>query len=359
MTKPNLRRSDSLLPSMPAHVEWGEAYEGLLALAMFTGDEAEDSYEVGRDWFEQARRRASKRLKDALTELLGGTGGRWFLLLGLVHELGGAHDLEGLSKGLKELPAREVLMALIGGRLPRLRLDTGRRLVDRALAGDLAAASGLAALTHPGEEETVKRLASLGPDTVKALTIEILQRWPDEVFGAYRHSWMETIQADAEGLSQLEARATPEQLIERATGGIAYQGEAGIDQVLLVPAASSRPWIVICEWDSTKIFCYPATTPRPVDPDERDLAAVYRALSDETRLRILRELTTGDRGVSDLANGLGLAKSTVHSHLGILRRSGLVRLTIGADKLYGLRPAKPDLNDLLDRYLTGTPKLRA
>ena len=249
-------------------------------------------------------------------------------------------------------------MALIGGRLPRLRLETGRRLVDRALAGDLAAASGLAALTHPGEEETVKRLASLGPEKAKALTTEILLRWPDEVFGADRHGWMETIQADAEGLSQLERRTTPEQLIERATGGIAYRGEAGIDQVLLVPAASSRPWIVICEWDSTKIFCYPATTPGPVAQEERDPAAVYRALSDETRLRILRELTAGDRGVSDLANGLGLAKSTIHSHLGILRRSGLVRLTIGADKLYGLRPAKPDLNDLLERYLKGTLKLR-
>jgi DNA-binding transcriptional ArsR family regulator len=353
MTKPNLRGSDSALPAMRVRVEWGEAYEGLLALAMFTGDEAEDSYQVGPVWFKQSRRRASNRIKEALLQLLGGTGGRWFLLLGLVHELGGGHDLTELSEGVKQLSPREVLLALIGGRLPRLRLKTGRRLVELALAGDLAAASGVAALSHPEEEEAVRRLASLGPDRAKALTVEILERWAEEVFDADRDAWMTAVRADAKAMSALEGRTAPEQLIERTTGGITYQGEAGIDEVLLVPTAASRPWIVICEWDSIKIFCYPAKTPMAAAPDEEPVAVVYRALSDETRLRILRELAAGNRGVSDLANTLGMSKSTIHSHLGVLRRSGLVRLTIGADKLYGLGPARPDLNELLAQYLKG------
>jgi DNA-binding transcriptional ArsR family regulator len=352
MTKLNLRRSDSVLPAMPARVEWGEAYEALLALAMFTGDEPEDSYEVGRDWFKQARRRASPRLKEALKQLLDGSGARWFLLLGLVHELGGRRDQAGLLDGVRQQSATEVLLELVGGRLPRLRLETGRRLVGRVVAGDLTAASEMAALTHPRQQVVIERLAALGPDKAKALTLEILERWRDEVFEADREAWVESIRADAEARSQLAARLNPEQLIERVTGGITYQGEAGIDQVLLIPTAASRPWIVICEWDSTKLFCYRAATHPQDDLKERDLAAVYRALSDETRLRILRQLTAGDQRIADLASELGLAKSTIHSHLAILRRSGLVRLTIGAEKLYGLRPAKPNLNELLEDYLS-------
>jgi DNA-binding HxlR family transcriptional regulator len=351
MAKLSLRRSEAELPSMPANIEWGEAYEALLALAMFTGDEPEDTYEVGAEWFNHARRRASPRLKEALKQLLGGTGGRWFLLLGLALEVGGRHDVEALLDHLRELSSTDVLLALIGGRLPRLRLENGRRLVELALTGDLRAAAGVAARTHPGERRAVQRLAALGPEAAKALTVEILERWRDEVFVADRDGWLGSIEADAEAKSKLAARLTGAQLIERVTGGIDYRGEAGIDQVVLVPTVVSRPWIVICEWESTKFLCYPVTASEAPGQEERDLAAVYRALSDETRLRILRELTTGDRRIADLARQLGLAKSTIHSHLGTLRRSGLVRVTIGADKLYGLRPAKPDLNQLLDQYL--------
>jgi DNA-binding transcriptional ArsR family regulator len=335
----------------PARVEWGEAYEALLALAMFTGDEPEESYEVGREWFKRVRRAASPRLKEALTQLLGGAGARWFLLLGLVHEIGDRRDLPGLIRRVREQPASDTLLALLGGRLPRLRLEKGRRLVERALAGDLPAAGAVAALSHPGERRVVQRLATLGPSAARALTIEVLERWQEEVFAADRQRWLADIEADAEARSQLAARLSGEQLIDRATGGISYQGEAGIDQVLLIPTAASRPWIVISEWESTKVFCYPAAAGALSDRDERDLAAVYRALGDETRLRILHQLAAGDRRIADLAQELALAKSTIHSHLAILRRSGLVRLTIGADKLYGLRPPRPDLNDLLDRYL--------
>jgi len=80
---------------------------------------------------------------------------------------------------------------------------------------------------------------------------------------------------------------------------------------------------------------------------------IYRALGDETRLRILRELVGGDCRIADLAASLGLAKSTIHSHLALLRRTGLVKLTIGADKRYGLRKGRPDLNQLLAGYLEG------
>lgn len=57
----------------------------------------------------------------------------------------------------------------------------------------------------------------------------------------------------------------------------------------------------------------------------RALAALrFRALGDETRLRLLEILTTGERCVADLMEILGLGQSLVSHHLRALREAGLV-----------------------------------
>jgi DNA-binding transcriptional ArsR family regulator len=352
MRSPSVRTAGSQPPVLAAEVEWGEAYEALLALAMFTGDESEESYDVGQDWFVRARRAASPSLKAAIKKLVGRTGPRWFLLLGLVHEVGARRDVASLLAHLRKAPAQDVLLALLGGHLPRLRLEEGRRLVVRALAGNLDAAAEVAARSMPAERRAVVQLSGLGPASVKALTLEVLERWDDEVFAAGRHEWSGLLQADAQAMQQASTRLTVREMIDHATRGIRYEGEAGIDRVLLVPSLVSRPWIVISEWESTKIFCYPGNPGVAAGGErQREMIRIYRALGDETRLRILREVAGGDRRLADLAHSLGLAKSTIHSHLAILRAAGLVRLSIGAEKRFELRKGRPDLNQLLDEYL--------
>ena len=57
----------------------------------------------------------------------------------------------------------------------------------------------------------------------------------------------------------------------------------------------------------------------------RAVAALrFRALGDETRLRLLEILTAGERCVSDLMDALGLGQSLVSHHLRALREAGLV-----------------------------------
>lgn len=53
-------------------------------------------------------------------------------------------------------------------------------------------------------------------------------------------------------------------------------------------------------------------------------AALFRGLADRTRLAILCEVTGGERRVTDLSARLGLAQSTVSTHLSCLRDCGLV-----------------------------------
>ncbi len=56
----------------------------------------------------------------------------------------------------------------------------------------------------------------------------------------------------------------------------------------------------------------------------KKLAQTFKALSDETRLRILALLTQGELCVCDLMAVLQLPQSTVSRHLAYLRNTGLI-----------------------------------
>lgn len=75
-----------------------------------------------------------------------------------------------------------------------------------------------------------------------------------------------------------------------------------------------------------------------------DAPALFRALADETRLRILNLLAPGELCVGDLVRILGLPQPTASRHLGYLRRAGLV--TVRKEGLwcfYGLPGARSGL----------------
>lgn len=54
------------------------------------------------------------------------------------------------------------------------------------------------------------------------------------------------------------------------------------------------------------------------------LVALFRSLSDKTRLNILMLLARGERNVTGLCEELRLAQPTVSHHLGLLRMSNLI-----------------------------------
>jgi ArsR family transcriptional regulator len=82
----------------------------------------------------------------------------------------------------------------------------------------------------------------------------------------------------------------------------------------------------------------------------------FRALGDETRLRIMEMLVTGECSVSELTSGVDVGQSLMSHHLRILREAGLVsdrrkgrwvyyaivESALGAVKLflYGLEPLR-------------------
>jgi ArsR family transcriptional regulator len=64
----------------------------------------------------------------------------------------------------------------------------------------------------------------------------------------------------------------------------------------------------------------------PLDPDAaRDLAGIFKALADPTRVAIVNRLAAGEACcVCDLTDAFELGQPTVSHHLRILRDAGLV-----------------------------------
>lgn len=74
--------------------------------------------------------------------------------------------------------------------------------------------------------------------------------------------------------------------------------------------------------------------------------ALFRSLADPARLAIVRRLAAGEARVSALTRDLGLAQSTVSSHVACLRDCGLVEGRMDGRRVY-YSLARPELLDLL------------
>jgi ArsR family transcriptional regulator, arsenate/arsenite/antimonite-responsive transcriptional repressor len=72
----------------------------------------------------------------------------------------------------------------------------------------------------------------------------------------------------------------------------------------------------------------------------REFMNVTKALADETRVRALLALRTGELCVCQITELLGLAVSTVSKHLSILYQAGLVESRKEGRWIYYRRPGK-------------------
>ena len=61
---------------------------------------------------------------------------------------------------------------------------------------------------------------------------------------------------------------------------------------------------------------------------EKDLAQIAKALSSETRIDILRQLSAAERNVNEIAELLSLPQSSAVTHIKILEEAGLIRCVL-------------------------------
>jgi DNA-binding transcriptional ArsR family regulator len=273
-------------------------------------------------------------------------------LLGIVYETPKPRTFAGFMDRLEATDPVELKLHLFG------RYDTtsnhiAPEVVERAADGDPAAIEGvLEELAEWSDKhELYRSLLELEGDEVKERLLDLLPRWYELVFTPCEQEWREAAERDARAKRPLLERQTPEQLVELATRGYQYTPPATIRTIALFPSWFMRPWVILWEHKSTKIFCYPIAPAPEEGVSPAEVARTYKALGDEGRLKLLRRLSDGPLKLSEAASELGVAKSTAHHHLAILRQAGFVTIRDEDENVYSLRTDLPQTGDLLTAYL--------
>jgi DNA-binding transcriptional ArsR family regulator len=218
-------------------------------------------------------------------------------------------------------------------------------LVDRALAGELDVlpliAGQLPDLARTGRLELLR-----DPVAAHAEIVSVLRAWQPR-FAEIEARVGGIIERDYEARAMDRERMNPADLVEATTGGIRYLAEPGIKRVILAPSYFSRPYNFLMSLGDTRFFGYPVGD-AALDPGgdltpPLSVVRLHRALGDETRLRILKLLSTRDLYLTEIAQLLELSKPTIKHHLAQLRSAGLVTITeSGAVVYYTLRRARLD-----------------
>jgi len=341
-------------------VEAAPAYELLLGLRAFADTEDDrSSYAVGPEWWDAARERAPKKLLRDIDRFTGGEEMLFGMLVGFVAALTGPKDIPALIAAVKEIDPIELRRWLLGYHLSSFREGVSRETIDRAARGDAEAEAELLAAYDDHRIGAVKHALSLPAEEAKELIVRIVEAWNDKIFSTEASEVMPLLESSAAEVRDLASTLPVDRLVDRVAPGIRYTSEPGIRRLLLVPSFVGRPWLVMSECDDTKCLCYgiDEQTARGVDAPPEAAIAVYRALGDANRVRLMKRLSRGSASLQQLTEHVGLAKSTVHAHLLILRTSGLVECSL-ADKTYTLRRpalavAHEALESFLDRGLSG------
>jgi DNA-binding transcriptional ArsR family regulator len=133
-----------------------------------------------------------------------------------------------------------------------------------------------------------------------------------------------------------------------------------VRRVVVAPTVLARPAFFQMEHEEEglQIIAYPVAdesleAPEALAPP-RGLMRLYKALADETRLKILRLVTHDQLYATEIAERLELSKATVSHHMVLLRAAGLVEV-LGErknERYYALhRPALDEPASQLRRYL--------
>ncbi len=229
-----------------------------------------------------------------------------------------------------------------------------RALAERYFAGETSLQDELVASAPEGIRAALERLLREPETELRALR-RVLRAW-EEQFAVVEPRVAQMQAHDvAERRAELE-RLPLEDFIERATNGLRWTPDAAIRQVYLVPSYFGRPYNYIFSGEGWHLFAYPlAETALDGDPAGVPPATVrlFKALGDESRMRILRFLADGDLYLTEIAERMGLSKPTVKHHLAQLRAAGLLTMTeTGGLTYYSLRRDRvADAGPDLARYL--------
>ncbi len=287
-----------------------------------------------RDWHAEARASLSATLKRDYARVFGedpscmGVGAAIMPLVIQDPAVRTAADVVSLAG---RIDARDLLVTVCDEDEMRAPLE----LATRVLAGEAGVRDEAVAAFPDHYRTAVERLLDDSTGEVRALR-RILRAWSE------RFTPIESRVAAMEQRDVAARRADLDRMplmdfVERATGGVRWVAEPGIRRLVLSPSYFARPYNYIFGGREWHMFAYPlAEAALGADADTVPAASVrlFKALGDESRLRILRLLASGDLYLTEIAERMGLSKPTVSHHLAQLRAAGLVTITEAGHLMY-------------------------
>lgn len=233
--------------------------------------------------------------------------------------------------------------------------DVAPDVLDRAVTGDATAIDTLD--PHVGEPDVTEAVRRFFADPERNLERGLV----------IARSWMRSFQEIEPRLARIHAAdvalrqedvaaLSPDEAIERVTGGLRFLPDARVRRVILGPSVFTRPFNHVYQGADWRLFCYPVADGvlgSDTGTPSASLIRLFRALGDPTRLQVLRLLTDREWYLTELATQLGLSKPTMKHHLALLRAAGLVTvIEEGGLTYYSLRRERIEEGGVeLRRYL--------
>jgi DNA-binding transcriptional ArsR family regulator len=331
-----------------------------------------NEFDVGAERIEAVRAQVDPALLATATELgtlapppgseLPDRDEKFFLVLSmlgaLLPEPAGVAQLQELFRDDPTLPWRAQLAHYAQELVP-----DPEDLLTGLLTGDDGALEKIEALAATDRGVGLRELLDRSPETFGVRVRETVDRFAAEIWPSLAAEAMAPIERDvAHRRQQLATTDDPAAVVLEATNGYELDPEPAGRRVMLLPSYWLRPWLVLSVLDATgdgpslevittavadTFLALPCEAPSP------RLLKLFKALSDEGRLTLLRRMTPGPISLGEAATELGIAKATAHHHLSILRQAGLVSIRDeGRATRYALRDDPPKVaQEALAAYL--------
>ena len=337
-------------------IESAPAYELLMSLVSVTDDDHGDTVDVGPEWIAEMRRRAGPELLERARRVFE-ISDSWIHLIGVAYGASAPRDVATFLEHLRGTDVDELRLHLVAFYDRDTRRQTPPEVIRRALAGEKDAIREFLRTNHPDYEpwqRFLKSVLSADPEKLRAELVGVLEEWNEKVFAPEEASVMPILLRDVEAKRELSRELPFADFVTRSTNGVEFPPRPGLERVALIPTFVNRPLVSHVELGDTLLIIYPVadeSVSAETDAPPLRLVRLAKALADEKRLRILRALAEGEKGLMELAEQFGVPKTTMHHHMIVLRSAGLVAVAVGS-KRYRLREETlPDVEQLLSGYL--------
>jgi DNA-binding transcriptional ArsR family regulator len=265
-----------------------------------------------------------------------------------IYSLQGPRDAETALWTLKNTPPEERLpiLAFCDGKLKDEAGQEYQELVKRIASQGKWSEQDLDALRdiyrEKGKETTrskeLRMILDVWADCTNFGTryYEALQSYYRAFYAEEEKRILPALNRELKRAQELSNQLDLPELIEELSRGIRFQESLDVSELVLIPSFWLSPLIYFSKYGDDKMLVVFGGRPSDssIVPGEQvpdPILIGLKALSDPTRLRILRYLTHENLTPTELARKLRLRAPTVTHHLQALRLAGLVHVTVGAE----------------------------